>query len=44
MMNILEILVQKEKYNYLKMDGSTPMSQRQTIISRFNKVCIRVKC
>jgi SNF2 family DNA or RNA helicase len=38
MMHILEALVQKEKYSYLRMDGTTPMSQRQVLISRFNKV------
>ena len=37
-MHILEGLVQKEKYEYLRMDGTTPMSQRQSTVSRFNKV------
>lgn len=38
MMHILESLVQHEKYAYLRMDGTTPMSQRQETISLFNSV------
>lgn len=38
MMHILEALVQKEKYEYLRMDGTTPMGQRQLTISKFNNV------
>lgn len=38
MMHILEGLVQKEKYVYLRMDGTTPVTQRQLTISQFNKV------
>ncbi|XP_058796920.1 DNA excision repair protein ERCC-6-like [Phymastichus coffea] len=37
MMHILEGLIQKEKYTYLRMDGTTPMAQRQLTISKFNK-------
>ncbi|KAJ8669045.1 hypothetical protein QAD02_000304 [Eretmocerus hayati] len=37
MMHILEGLLQKEKYTYMRMDGTTPMSQRQVSISRFNE-------
>ncbi|XP_076386841.1 DNA excision repair protein ERCC-6 isoform X2 [Megachile rotundata] len=36
MMHILESLVQHEKYSYLRMDGTTPMSQRQETIRLFN--------
>ena len=36
MMHVLESLVQHEKYAYLRMDGTTPMSQRQETISLFN--------
>ncbi|XP_031844285.1 DNA excision repair protein ERCC-6 isoform X2 [Nomia melanderi] len=36
MMHILESLVQSEDYKYLRMDGTTPMSQRQEIIRLFN--------
>ncbi|XP_014212607.1 DNA excision repair protein ERCC-6-like [Copidosoma floridanum] len=36
MMHVLEGLVQKEKYTYLRMDGTTPMGQRQLTISKFN--------
>ncbi|CAK9812075.1 DNA excision repair protein ERCC-6 [Anthophora quadrimaculata] len=36
MMHILESLVQTEEYTYLRMDGTTPMSQRQETIRLFN--------
>ncbi|KOC59628.1 DNA excision repair protein ERCC-6 [Habropoda laboriosa] len=36
MMHILESLVQTEEYIYLRMDGTTPMSQRQETICLFN--------
>ena len=38
MMYILEGLVQKENYTYLRMDGTTPTGQRQSTIALFNKV------
>ena len=40
MMHILEALVQKSSYTYLRLDGSTPMSQRQQTIRKFNNVGI----
>nr|XP_033321618.1 DNA excision repair protein ERCC-6-like isoform X3 [Megalopta genalis] len=36
MMHVLESLVQNDEYKYLRMDGTTPMSQRQETISLFN--------
>ncbi|KYM97864.1 DNA excision repair protein ERCC-6 [Cyphomyrmex costatus] len=36
MMHILESLLQREKYTYLRMDGTTAMSQRQQTIHKFN--------
>ncbi|XP_015174752.1 PREDICTED: DNA excision repair protein ERCC-6 [Polistes dominula] len=36
MMHILESLLQRENYSYLRMDGTTPMSQRQETIYTFN--------
>ncbi|XP_043484540.1 DNA excision repair protein ERCC-6-like [Leptopilina heterotoma] len=36
MMHILEALVQAEKYTYLRLDGMTPMGQRQQTIQKFN--------
>lgn len=36
MMHILESLLQRKNYSYLRMDGTTPMSQRQIIIRTFN--------
>ncbi|XP_012214823.2 DNA excision repair protein ERCC-6 [Linepithema humile] len=36
MMHILESLLQREGYNYLRMDGTTAMSQRQQTIHKFN--------
>ena len=40
MMHILEALLQSEEYSYLRLDGSTPMSQRQQTINKFNTVCL----
>ncbi|XP_011883318.1 PREDICTED: DNA excision repair protein ERCC-6-like [Vollenhovia emeryi] len=36
MMHILESLLLREEYTYLKMDGTTVMSQRQQTIHKFN--------
>ncbi|XP_014603043.1 PREDICTED: DNA excision repair protein ERCC-6 isoform X1 [Polistes canadensis] len=36
MMHILESLLQRENHSYLRMDGTTPMSQRQETIYTFN--------
>ncbi|XP_018364365.1 PREDICTED: DNA excision repair protein ERCC-6-like [Trachymyrmex cornetzi] len=36
MMHILESLLIREKYTYLRMDGTTAMSQRQQTIQKFN--------
>lgn len=36
MMHILESLLQREEYTYLRMDGTTVMSQRQQTIHKFN--------
>ncbi|XP_012543202.1 DNA excision repair protein ERCC-6 [Monomorium pharaonis] len=35
-MHILESLLQREEYTYLRMDGTTAMSQRQQTIRKFN--------
>ncbi|XP_071644690.1 DNA excision repair protein ERCC-6 [Temnothorax longispinosus] len=36
MMHVLESLLQNERYTYLRMDGTTVMSQRQQTIHKFN--------
>ncbi|XP_066588299.1 DNA excision repair protein ERCC-6-like isoform X3 [Prorops nasuta] len=36
MLHVLEALLQNESYSYLRLDGSTVMSQRQQIIKNFN--------
>ncbi|XP_014474094.1 PREDICTED: DNA excision repair protein ERCC-6-like [Dinoponera quadriceps] len=36
MMHILESLLQREGFTYLKLDGATVMSQRQQVIQTFN--------
>lgn len=41
MMHILECLLQREGYTYLRMDGTTAMSQRQQTIHTFNNVCVK---
>lgn len=43
MIHILESLVQSEKYAYLRLDGTTPMTQRQETIHLFNRVCMLIK-
>ncbi|XP_034942014.1 DNA excision repair protein ERCC-6-like [Chelonus insularis] len=37
MLHILEALIQQEKYSYLRLDGSTPMVERQRTIRKFNE-------
>ncbi|KAF7988961.1 hypothetical protein HCN44_007271 [Aphidius gifuensis] len=37
MMHVLENLVQQENYKYIRLDGTTPMSERQTCIRNFNE-------
>ncbi|XP_046744954.1 DNA excision repair protein ERCC-6-like [Diprion similis] len=37
MLAVIETLVQRENYSYLRMDGTTPMSQRQQDVCKFNK-------
>ncbi|KAJ8318779.1 LOW QUALITY PROTEIN: hypothetical protein KUTeg_003870 [Tegillarca granosa] len=37
MLDILESYVQKQEYNYLRMDGGTSIASRQPMIDRFNK-------
>lgn len=37
-MHVLESLLQREGYIYLRMDGTTVMSQRQQTIHKFNNV------
>lgn len=41
MMHILECLLQREGYIYLRMDGTTAMSQRQQTIHTFNDVRVK---
>ncbi|XP_033218058.1 DNA excision repair protein ERCC-6-like [Belonocnema kinseyi] len=36
MMHVLEALLQSEEYTYLRLDGTTPMAQRQLTIRKFN--------
>lgn len=37
MMHVLENLVQQEGYKYIRLDGTTPMGERQTSIRKFNQ-------
>jgi len=37
MLDILEKYVKEKDYNYLRMDGSTPGSQRAKMVDNFNK-------
>ncbi|MBM6387292.1 MAG: DEAD/DEAH box helicase [Paenibacillus sp.] len=36
MLDILEIMMKRVGYNYLRMDGSTPVSQRMSLVNEFN--------
>lgn len=36
MLEILEIFLKKENYEYLRMDGTTPAGTRQVLVNRFN--------
>lgn len=36
MLDILEILMRRTPYNYLRMDGTTPVSQRMALVNEFN--------
>ncbi|GAA5816119.1 hypothetical protein MFLAVUS_009642 [Mucor flavus] len=36
MLDILEIMMKRVGYNYLRMDGSTPVSQRMSLVNQFN--------
>ena len=40
MLDILESFVIKQGYNYLRMDGTTPISTRQPLVTNFNKVSL----
>lgn len=42
MMHILETLLLREEYTYLRLDGATAMSQRQQMIHMFNNVCVKI--
>ncbi|XP_074093640.1 DNA excision repair protein ERCC-6 isoform X2 [Cotesia typhae] len=37
MLHVLEALIQQEKYTYLRLDGLTPMNERQRTIRRYNE-------
>eukprot|EP00066_Takifugu_rubripes_P002330 XP_003964192.1 PREDICTED: DNA excision repair protein ERCC-6-like [Takifugu rubripes] len=37
MLNILEVFVRENKYSYVKMDGTTPISSRQPLIACYNE-------
>lgn len=43
MITILEIFLKQQGYKYLKMDGSTAVTSRQSLINKFNNVSI-FKC
>lgn len=36
MLDILETLMKRTPYNYLRMDGSTPVNQRMALVNEFN--------
>ena len=36
MLNILETYMRQHQYTYLRMDGNTPVRQRQTLVDRYN--------
>ena len=36
MLNILEIMMRRAPYQYLRMDGTTPVSQRMALVNEFN--------
>jgi DNA excision repair protein ERCC-6 len=36
MLNILETYMRQYQYTYLRMDGNTPVRQRQTLVDRYN--------
>ena len=38
MLNILEEYIQMQNYSYLRMDGSTNIASRQSLVNKFNKV------
>ena len=40
MLDILESFVQKEGYEYLRMDGSTSIGSRHVLVNRFNQVIL----
>lgn len=40
MLDIFESFVQNQKYCYLRMDGGTPISSRQALITTYNQVHI----
>lgn len=42
MLHVLECLLQHEGYTYLRMDGTTAMSQRQQTIHTFNTVRVKL--
>lgn len=39
MLTIIEKFVIIENYLYLRMDGTTPISKRQDLVTSFNNVC-----
>ena len=40
MLDILESFVQKEGYEYLRMDGSTSIGSRHVLVNKFNQVIL----
>lgn len=38
MIAVFEIFLQQQGYKYLKLDGSTSINSRQSLIDRFNQV------
>jgi DNA excision repair protein ERCC-6 len=36
MLSLIEVMIGQLNYNYMRMDGSTPISQREGLVRSFN--------